>query len=106
MSSSSAVVVAGATGLPSAPPSALGLGGSAGPSGTELRLIPSDAVILLCRLGEGEFGEVYCGKLHLENGTTQDVAVKVSPDLIFLSSFCRRVKTVGKANVSGSPLLG
>ena len=82
MSSSGAAVVASsgaggsATGISSAPCTALG---HAGPStGTELRLIPSDAVILLYRLGEGEFGEVYCGKLHLENGQTQDVAVKVS----------------------------
>lgn len=63
--------------LQSVPSSALGAAGG----GTELRLIPSDAVILLYRLGEGEFGEVYCGKLHLENGVTQDVAVKVSEGL-------------------------
>ncbi|VDM16444.1 unnamed protein product [Hydatigera taeniaeformis] len=93
MSSSSAVVTAGVTGLPSAPPSALGLGGSAGPSGTELRLIPSDAVILLCRLGEGEFGEVYCGKLHLENCTTQDVAVKV------LVQPCQRLDFLKEASI-------
>ncbi|CAH8589118.1 unnamed protein product [Schistosoma bovis] len=43
----------------------------------ELRLIPSDAVILLYRLGEGEFGEVYRGRLHLDNGIVQEVAVKV-----------------------------
>ncbi len=53
-----------------------------GPNNTgnnnELRLIPSDAVILLYRLGEGEFGEVYRGQLHLDNGATQDVAVKVN----------------------------
>ncbi|KAH9285373.1 Tyrosine-protein kinase HTK16 [Echinococcus granulosus] len=93
MSSSSAVVVAGVTGLPSGPSSALGLGGSAGPSGTELRLIPSDAVILLYRLGEGEFGEVYCGKLHLENGTTQDVAVKV------LVQPCQRLDFLKEASI-------
>ncbi|CAL8099188.1 unnamed protein product [Calicophoron daubneyi] len=43
----------------------------------ELRLVPSDAVILLYRLGEGEFGEVYRGQLHLDNGISQEVAVKV-----------------------------
>ncbi|TNN06742.1 Tyrosine-protein kinase HTK16 [Schistosoma japonicum] len=43
----------------------------------ELRLIPSDAVILLYRLGEGEFGEVYRGRLHLDSGIVQEVAVKV-----------------------------
>ncbi|CAH8565306.1 unnamed protein product [Heterobilharzia americana] len=43
----------------------------------ELRLIPSDAVILLYRLGEGEFGEVYRGRLHLDSGMIQEVAVKV-----------------------------
>lgn len=53
--------------------SCLGSGAGAG----ELRLIPSDAVILLYRLGEGEFGEVYRGRLHLDNGITQEVAVKV-----------------------------
>ncbi|CAH8526419.1 unnamed protein product [Schistosoma turkestanicum] len=50
--------------------------GSTSGSG-ELRLIPSDAVILLYRLGEGEFGEVYRGRLHLDNGIIQEVAVKV-----------------------------
>lgn len=48
----------------------------------ELRLIPSDAVILLYRLGEGEFGEVYRGRLHLDNGIVQEVAVKVSQCVI------------------------
>lgn len=56
-----------------------GTGGTRVGSGAgELRLVPSDAVILLYRLGEGEFGEVYRGQLHLENGNTQEVAVKVS----------------------------
>ncbi|CAH8852741.1 unnamed protein product [Trichobilharzia szidati] len=50
--------------------------GSTSGSG-ELRLIPSDAVILLYRLGEGEFGEVYRGRLHLDSGIIQEVAVKV-----------------------------
>ncbi|THD23626.1 Tyrosine-protein kinase [Fasciola hepatica] len=55
-----------------------GTGGTRIGSGSgELRLVPSDAVILLYRLGEGEFGEVYRGQLHLENGNTQEVAVKV-----------------------------
>ncbi|KAF8567083.1 hypothetical protein P879_03314 [Paragonimus westermani] len=62
-------------------PAAAGLhltssGGSCAGSG-ELRLVPSDAVILLYRLGEGEFGEVYRGQLHLDNGTSREVAVKV-----------------------------
>ncbi|VEL27558.1 unnamed protein product [Protopolystoma xenopodis] len=53
--------------------------------GSELRLIPSDAVILLRRLGEGEFGEVYRGRLHVDNGINEEVAVKVSVYSCFLS---------------------
>ncbi|KER32163.1 hypothetical protein T265_12862, partial [Opisthorchis viverrini] len=63
--------------------------GSSCASTGELRLVPSDAVILLYRLGEGEFGEVYRGQLHLDNGTTQEVAVK---ELIVTSSL---LSTVG-----------
>ena len=80
MSSSGAAVVASGAG----PSVGLSSVPALGPqTSTELRLIPSDAVILLYRLGEGEFGEVYCGKLHLENGQTQDVAVKVSLTTFF-----------------------
>ncbi|KAL7062744.1 hypothetical protein AAHC03_029 [Spirometra sp. Aus1] len=62
-------------------------------SGGELRLIPSDAVILLYRLGEGEFGEVYRGQLHLDNGTTEDVAVKV------LVQPCQRLDFLKEASI-------
>lgn len=63
-------------------PAAAGLhmtatGGSCDGASGELRLVPSDAVILLYRLGEGEFGEVYRGQLHLDSGNRQEVAVKV-----------------------------
>ena len=51
---------------------------------SEIRMIPSEAVILLYRLGEGEFGEVYRGRLHLDNGQMEEVAVKVI--YVFLSS--------------------
>ncbi|KAM7540368.1 hypothetical protein Aperf_G00000042277 [Anoplocephala perfoliata] len=91
LSSSSTAMIASGGGLPSVPSSVLGGGGIS--SGTELRLIPSDAVILLYRLGEGEFGEVYCGKLHLENGVTQDVAVKV------LVQPCQRLDFLKEASI-------
>ncbi|KAL3309554.1 hypothetical protein Ciccas_011899, partial [Cichlidogyrus casuarinus] len=39
-------------------------------------LISSECVVLLCRLGEGEFGEVYRGRVKMGEGY-KDVAVKV-----------------------------
>ncbi|GAA55551.1 Tyrosine-protein kinase htk16 [Clonorchis sinensis] len=75
MSNASGVCVGGL--LPATAGLHLTSSGSSCASTGELRLVPSDAVILLYRLGEGEFGEVYRGQLHLDNGTTQEVAVKV-----------------------------
>lgn len=66
----------------SLPPNEAILGGLS--AGGQLRLIPCESVILLYRLGEGEFGAVYHGQLiTTTTGPNQpqqsvDVAVKVS----------------------------
>ncbi|VDQ00067.1 unnamed protein product [Trichobilharzia regenti] len=78
--------------------------GSTSGSG-ELRLIPSDAVILLYRLGEGEFGEVYRGRLHLDSGLIQEVAVKMlyylMPHRIFGTSMAFSACDIGSPNFAG-----
>ncbi|PAA89541.1 hypothetical protein BOX15_Mlig008106g2 [Macrostomum lignano] len=56
-----------------------GAGGSAAAAGGggDLPLIPANQVILLARLGEGEFGEVFSGRLTRGDSAVQEVAVKV-----------------------------
>ncbi|VDD80259.1 unnamed protein product [Mesocestoides corti] len=93
MSSSGAAVAPAASAGLSASSNSAAATAAAAASGTELRLIPSDAVILLYRLGEGEFGEVYCGKLHLDNGSSEDVAVKV------LVQPCQRLDFLKEASI-------